>query len=293
LETDNKPLTGDERPVTPPESGGDPGSHLNAMAKIARFAPNPTPYVEAAERSLKWLRDKNQNLSAQFVAAVDLYLATKDDKYAQLAKELFPKVGLEDLDAAEAYDAAFNENHKDELKKRLTARAGEILALADNPFGVYTFGPKENPNFFGTPPKDKGWHVGTSSHLAEGANAVAQAYRYNPDPRYLVFIYDQFNWTLGCNPYDLSLMEGVGSLNAPSYHQRLTFAGVPRGAVPGSVVNGITWRDVSDDRPYFDMRGLDIPDFEPNECWLPHNANYINALVNLETIHPASVNAKK
>jgi hypothetical protein len=50
---------------------------------------------------------------------------------------------------------------------------------------------------------------------------------------------------------------------------------------------------VSDDRPYFDMRGLDIPDFEPNECWLPHNANYINALVNLETIHPASVNAKK
>ena len=288
LETDNKPLTGDERPLTPPASGGDPGAHLNAVAKIARVAPNPAPYIEAAERSLKWLQDKKGNLPAQFAAAVDLYLATKDDKYAQLAKALFPKVGLEDVDAAEAYDAAFHEDHREELKKRLVERAEAALALADNPFGVYTFGPKDRPNFFGTPAKDKGWHVGTSSHLLEGANVVAQAYRYNPDPRYLVFVYDQFNWTLGCNPYDLSVMEGVGSLNAPSYHQRLTFAGVPRGAVPGSVVNGITWRDVSDDRPYFDMRGLDIPDFEPNECWLPHNANYINALVNLESARPAA-----
>jgi len=77
-------------------------------------------------------------------------------------------------------------------------------------------------------------------------------------------------------------MEGCGSAFPPTYHHRYAFSGVPRGAVPGSVVNGITWRAAGDDRPHVDMRGLDIPDFEPNEVWLPHNTNYLNALANLE-----------
>jgi len=38
-----------------------------------------------------------------------------------------------------------------------------------------------------------------------------------------------------------------------------------------------------DDRPYFDMRGLDIPDFESNEVCLPHNTNYLKALSQLES----------
>jgi hypothetical protein len=47
------------------------------------------------------------------------------------------------------------------------------------------------------------------------------------------------------------------------------------------VVNGITSRGPRDDTPEFDMRGLDIPAFESNEVWLPHNTAYIGALVNL------------
>jgi hypothetical protein len=98
----------------------------------------------------------------------------------------------------------------------------------------------------------------------------------------LAFAYDQLNWILGNNPYNISLMEGCGSAFPPSYHHRYTISGVPRGAVPGSVVNGITWRAASDDRPEFDMRGLDIPNYESNEVWLPHNTAYLNALVNLQ-----------
>jgi outer membrane protein assembly factor BamB len=49
-------------------------------------------------------------------------------------------------------------------------------------------------------------------------------------------------------------------------------------AVPGSVVNGVTYRDAGDDRPYVDRSGVDIPSFESNEVWLPHNTAYLNAL---------------
>jgi hypothetical protein len=59
------------------------------------------------------------------------------------------------------------------------------------------------------------------------------------------------------------------------------FAGVPRGAVPGSVVNGITFRGPGDDRPHFDMTGADIPEFHSNEVWLPHNTAYLSALTEL------------
>lgn len=283
LETDNKPGTGDERPVGNPATGHDPGIHTAALARIAALAPDPKPWIEPAERSLRWSLEHNQRGVSQFSAAIDLYRATHDEKYTALARELFPGIGAapEVVDAVKRFDETFQEDHAEALRAAVIAHAEEILPLAENPFGVYTFGPKEQPNFFGTPAAGGGWHIGTSSRLMEAANFVALAHQYTPDPRYLKFIYDQFNWTLGTNPFDISLMEGQGSAFPPSYHQRLTFGGVKRGAVPGSVINGITWRAQGDDRPFLDMSGADIPAFESNEVWLPHNTNYLNALANL------------
>jgi len=282
LETDNQPATGDERPFDgPPDAGRDPVWHLASMAKIARHVDDQAPWIEAAERALEWALDHDQRGPHQFAAALDLYLATKDEKYAALTKELFPGPDLGVIEAVERYDSVFGEDHRGELREAVVAKAEAMLALAENPFGVCTLGPKDKPNFFGTPTDGGAWHVGTSSHLLNAACTAAMAYRYEPDPRYMAFVYDQLNWILGNNPYDISLMEGAGSAFPPSYHHRYAFSGVPRGAVPGSVVNGITWRAAGDDRPRFDMRGLDIPDFESNEAWLPHNVAYLNALVNL------------
>ena len=282
LETDNVPGTGDERPFDhAPDAGRDPAWHLASMAKIARYVDDPAPWLEAAERALQWALDNNKRGPQQFAAALDLYAATKDEKFAALAKRLFPGPDLAVIEAIELYDSVFGEDHRDALRDALVAKAEAMLEIADNPFGVYTFGPKDSPNYFGTPADGDGWHVGTSSHLLNAACTAAMAYRYEPDPRYLTFVYDQFNWTLGNNPYDISLMEGAGSAFPPTYHHRYVFSGVPRGAVPGGVVNGITWRTIGDDRPHFDMRGLDIPDFESNEVWLPHNVAYLNALANL------------
>ena len=281
-ETDNMLGTGDERPIRGAESGGDSSTHTAAMAKIARYLRTDNAlFVEAAERGLNWALQKGMQGPLQLGAALDLYVATRKEPYADLAKEIFAKVGVSDPEVVRSYDEVFGEDHSSEIKQMLMGQAEEALALADNPFGVYTHGPKENPNFFGRPQRGNEWYVGTSSFILEAANRVAMAYRYEPDPRYQEFVYDQFNWILGNNPYDISLMEGVGSSFPPTYHHRYTFAGVPRGAVPGSVVNGITLRAPGDDRPYLDMRGLDIPDFQSNEVWLPHNTNYLKALANL------------
>jgi len=292
LETDNLPATGDDRPAS--SAGGVyPGDHQAALARIAallREKGSPAgAWIATADRCLSYSLKQNHRGLNELSAAVDLFRATGEKKYSSLAEELFgalvqktdqqPSAML--VDVVRRYEAAFNQDHSSFLKEILIPKAEALLAVADNPFGVCTFGPPENPNFFNTPADQGGWHVGTSSYLMESANLVALAYQYHPEPRYLEFIYDQFNWTLGMNPYGVCLMEGVGSFNLPSYHHRITFAGVARGAIPGSVVNGVTWRAVGDDRPFVDLSGQDIPAFESNECWLPHNTAYLNALANL------------
>lgn len=282
LETDNLPLTGDERPS--PGPGSDPGDHAAAVAKVAKLTGDPA-FVDAAARALQYGIERGQRGPRQFNAAIDLYLVTKDEKYADLAKSLAPSIDGLEVDALELFDKVFLDDHRALIRQALTEEAEKLLANAQNAFGVWTFGPPDAPNFFGTPEKESGWHVGNSQRMLEAASRVAQAYRHNPDPRYLVYVYDQLNWVFGCNPYGISLMEGVGDAFLPSYHQRLTFAGVKRGAIPGGIVNGITFKAPGDDRPFLDMSGLDIPAFEPNEVWLPHNTAFMNALVNLQRIH--------
>lgn len=282
-ETDNLPGTGDERPVEA-LSGVDSSNQLAAVARIARLIDgDKTPWVEAAKRALEWALANEKRGPMQFSAALDLYVATNDEQYAALAREMIPAPAPETAGMLRLFDERFGEDHSAALRDTLVAQANELLKQAENPFGVYTFGPAKKPNFFGTPPAGVGWHVGTSSHILNAANTALLAYQYEPDPRYLAFAYDQLNWTLGNNPFDLSLMEACGDAFLPSYHQRLTFAGVPRGAIPGSVVNGVTWRAPGDDRPFVDLSGVDIPAFEPNEVWLPHNTAYLNVIANLRT----------
>ncbi|HIO80875.1 TPA: hypothetical protein EYG59_20020 [Candidatus Poribacteria bacterium] len=44
-------------------------------------------------------------------------------------------------------------------------------------------------------------------------------------------MYDQLNWILGNNPFNISLMEEQGSAFPTTYHHRYLFGGVDRGAV--------------------------------------------------------------
>lgn len=296
LETDNLPETGDERRISGSETGHDPVYHAAALARVARLDRDYVAYRDAAEQAFRWRMQQSKRDPIQLVIALDLFEITGEDEYATLARDLMAEHGgawlkgipLEApeycylLDAFEQFDAVFGQNHRDAIRSAVVRKAEELLDRAHNPFGIYTFGTRDRPNYFNTPAEAGGWHIGNSSHVLNAAAGILAAHRYAPNPKYLAFAYDQFNWILGNNPYGICLMEGAGTAHLPTYHQRLTFAGVPRGAVPGGVVNGVTWRAASDDRPYLDLRGLDIPDFEPNEVWLPHNTAYLNALVNLE-----------
>lgn len=280
-ETDNLPGTGDERVLTKMISGNNPSFQTAACAKVARYAPDAAKYIEAARRGLNWALSHNLRGTLQLSAATDLFAATGDTTFARIAKELFAEVGLKDVVVAGSYDAVFGTDHAAQIEEIVISEAERLLSFAQNPLGVCTYGPADKPNFFGTPAKSYKFELGSNSYLLKSAATVALAHRYQPDPRYRAFIYDQFNWILGNNPFDLCMMEGIGNKNPPTYHHRYILAGVPRGAVPGSVVNGIFWQAIADDRPRFDLSGVDIPYYASNECWLPHNTNYLKALVNL------------
>lgn len=296
IETDNIPNTGDERPISGAEKGHDPVHHAAALAKIAHWdVPHCAAYVEAARRGFSWREQQGKKDLYQLSIALDLYELTRENQYAESAKRLFEEnadtwlnaVPLNSLeysylaDAVEKYDKLFQQDHTQKVATAVIQQADRLLEHADNPFGILTFGDKEKPNFFNTPEKSEQWHIGTNSHLLNAAAGVALACRFGHKSAYYVFLYDQLNWIFGVNPFGICMMESAGIRNLPSYHNRLTFAGVSRGAVPGGIINGVTYRHAGDDRPYLDLRGVDIPDFEPNEFWLPHNTAYLNVLANM------------
>ena len=280
IETDNIPGTGDERTLMPGR-GGDPSMNVAALAKVARYSPKyRAAFVKVAERAMRYAVKHNIRNPYIFSGAVDLYILTHKAQYAKQARALFADCGLAFPSITRTYDRLFGENHSAEIAHELIRAADRIVECADNPFGFLQRGSKTDPNYFGTPAPDR-FDVGGGGQnmvILDAAARVAEAYAVSPDPRYLAFVYDQLNWVLGTNPFDLCMMEGAGSVNAPSYHNRLTFAGVPRGAVPGCIPNGLTWITRGEDKPNFDMRGVDIPPAASNEMWLPHNTNYLLAL---------------
>ena len=289
IETDNIPRTGDERPVLF-DDRQDPSTHVAALAKCLRWGiVGGRQYVEAAERGMRWCVRRRIANAAVFDAAVDLYAVTHKQQYAAQAKRLFPRFGLDDPEAAEQYDAVFHANHRAQIRAALVKRADDILALSGgNPFGVFRFGPPDRPSYFLPPPpggteaEDGGGSPGgTNTDMLPAAITVAEAYRYTHAPRYLAFVYDQLDWLLGVNPYGLCMLEGAGSFNPPRYHACIAFAGIERGDVPGGIANGLTWRGIADDRPWFDMRLIDIPDYRSSEIWLPHTMRYLHLLAEL------------
>jgi hypothetical protein len=116
LETDNIPGTGDERPITGGLTGHDSSQHTAAMAHIARYVQDPTPWVEAAKRGMDYARKNNKRGAQLFRAALDLYVVTREPEFARLAKDLFPGPDPEVLDAITLYDTLFGEDHSGALR---------------------------------------------------------------------------------------------------------------------------------------------------------------------------------
>jgi len=126
------------------------------------------------------------------------------------------------------------------------------------------------------------WWQGENARLASLATAARLAAKQYPDdPEFQkqlrAFAASQLNWILGLNPFDSSMMNGVGR-NNPQY---LFFDSWEYTNAPGGISNGITAgfkdEDGIDYNLTFHQTGADN-DWRWQEQWLPHGAWYIFAV---------------
>jgi hypothetical protein len=284
-ETDLQPGSGDERFVDA-SAGEDPSLHAGALARGARWASEDKRAILSAPatRGLDWALNHGHRGPYLFSAAMDLDQATREPRFADLARELFPGPEPACMDSVVDFETRFEIVTTTILALALINRANELLKQADNPFGVYTAGFPSAPNFFDAPATGKTKPVGNSARVLQAAAQVAQAYRFTPSVEYRTFIYDQLNWILGNNPCGVCLMEGAGRVHAPTYYHRYAAGGVARGAVPGAIAHGITSSGPGADRPRFDASGAERPDPASNGISLRTVALYLDTLCPLKRL---------
>jgi len=126
------------------------------------------------------------------------------------------------------------------------------------------------------------WWQGENARLASLATAAHLAAKQFPDDREFqrklrAFATSQLDWILGNNPYDSSMMNGVGR-NNPVY---MFFDSWEFTNAPGGISNGITagFKDEHDIdfNLTYKQTGADN-DWRWQEQWLPHGAWYILAV---------------
>ncbi|HNT88551.1 MAG TPA: glycoside hydrolase family 9 protein, partial [Candidatus Hydrogenedentes bacterium] len=285
-DTDNAPGTADDRHA---EHTDDTALHLAGLACLARYVKDRQPYVDTVAKALDRDLAAGWRGPGQFAAAMNLYLATREDRFGERAQELFPGVDLEFVDSINAHDDEFGSFSTIEIGMKFTTQADALLRLADNPFGVCTYGPPNKPVFFSGPDGKDGAADGNTQYVLQAAEFMARTYRFAPKPEYLRFIHNQLNWLLGDNPFGLCLVEGLGHERAPAYHDLRVFTGTRRGAMPGAIAKGIGPKGPGDDRPYFDLRDVDLPESRTNACDIRNNALMVSTIAHLKRFRFAAM----
>jgi len=173
---------------------------------------------------------------------------------------------------------------KDEAKRNIaieTIRQSvefqlDITKEVNNPFGyprqyVKAIDESENKSSFFVPHKNESgyWYQGENARLASLASGFNYSKKYMlPSQQMEVgsFVQNQINWILGLNPYDMSMLDGLGR-NNPEYLEPHNWN------YKGGIANGIT-AGVNDES---DIAFLPRPqDQDPAqrwrwpEQWIPH-----------------------
>lgn len=279
-ETGKQPNTGDKR-HTAAFGHADAGLYPAALARMAHYFPENTLLVESADRALRYQTAHNLNGPLQFCAAVELWLGVKNRAHAELAQKLFPGPQLEYAEDLIFHESEFDQLVTYDLMIAFQKEAEKLIARADNPFGVVATG-GQGQALFATPSDGEHAGGGNIPAVLKGARTMAQAYRLLPQVEFQVFLYDQINWILGCNPFGISLMEGIGAEFLPSYYHHGLEAGLPRSSLHGLIANGIASKGLGDGRPYLDLSGDARPNPDTNSLSLRNNALYIHTLASFK-----------
>ena len=197
----------------------------------------------------------------------------------------FPAVSL--LFYAEIATPEIQQRVRDAIRKSLAFQLA-ITQEVNNPFGYARQltqdknGNRHTSFFFPHNSDAAPWWQGENARLASLAAAARLAIKQFPeDPAFqgqlCAFAACQLDWILGLNPFDTSMMYGVGR-NNPQY---LFFDSWEFTNAPGGISNGITsgFRDEEDIdfNLTYKQTGADN-DWRWQEQWLPHAAWYILAV---------------
>jgi hypothetical protein len=145
--------------------------------------------------------------------------------------------------------------------------------------------------------------LGTMSALIAWNASRSESYSFwNSEPAAWIREYGLANgihWIMGRNPLNICQIESLGIKNLPLYHNRYcSIPGNPRGAVPGTIPNGIARPPASNelkaqypgddvaaimagpDVPWFDLKPpnpekIDLGDFRSNEVYITDNAAFL------------------
>ncbi len=104
------------------------------------------------------------------------------------------------------------------------------------------------------------------------AAEVLFAYRLTGNRTYLDHALKLIDCHLGVNPYAICMLEGTGTINPPGYTSSFASPQNPRGAVPGSIPQGIYFLM---GKPFYEMSIQ--PHYETGETW-DINTNFIQAI---------------
>jgi hypothetical protein len=184
-----------------------------------------------------------------------------------------------------------NANTQSLIKKAIKQSMSYELAITDevnNPFGYSrqlvqdTLGNRHSSFFFPHGSDASPWWQGENARLASEATAARLAANLFTEDKPFhdkleSFALDQLNWILGLNPFDSSMLEGVGH-NNPAYGFFGTFEYTN---APGGIVNGITSGLDNDEDIDLNLSyaatGKDY-DWRWAEQWLPHATWYMLAV---------------
>jgi len=156
-----------------------------------------------------------------------------------------------------------------------------------NPFGYarQTFSYKDSikNGFFIPHDNETGWWwQGENARLSSLATAAIIGARlvYNAHDQLkqrnalLRFAYNQINWILGDNPYQVCFMYNFGRNNVPYMHSNFG-----HGSERGGISNGITGKEGNGDGSGIDYKTEDAGnEWRWTEQWIPHAAWYLQAV---------------
>lgn len=181
--------------------------------------------------------------SVKAAAALQLYITTKDKKYASgFEKEVWATLDNERMFGISlALQAVpyMNESYKEKLKTYM----GNYKKLCDN----YA---TENP--YGVPIVAGGW--GGSGQVVSWAITNYYAHIYFPDIMGKEYVYKGLNYIFGCHPYsNLSFVSAVGtkSKRVTYGNNRADFTFIAGGIVPGLIFLKPDFLENKEDWPFF------------------------------------------